>query len=79
MIVTGSRPVQARKYDIANTNIGGLGTNLEKAVRQAAAECEGEVCASSSSSKIFFTHDFSGRLPARPRASRSGELRRLRL
>lgn len=29
-----------RKYDVSNTNIGGLGTNLEKSVKQAAAECE---------------------------------------
>eukprot|EP00056_Hartaetosiga_gracilis_P022593 m.31737 g.31737 ORF g.31737 m.31737 type:complete len:821 (+) comp9728_c0_seq1:75-2537(+) len=32
--------MKARKYDIANTNIAGLGTDLEKAVRQEAAETE---------------------------------------
>eukprot|EP00045_Choanoeca_perplexa_P009678 m.93821 g.93821 ORF g.93821 m.93821 type:complete len:855 (-) comp14991_c0_seq1:659-3223(-) len=31
---------RARSYDLANTNIGMLGTDLEKAVRQAAAETE---------------------------------------
>lgn len=31
---------KARKYDVSNTNIAGLGTNLEKSVKQAAAECE---------------------------------------
>eukprot|EP00730_Choanoeca_flexa_P001760 TRINITY_DN10771_c0_g1_i5.p1 TRINITY_DN10771_c0_g1~~TRINITY_DN10771_c0_g1_i5.p1 ORF type:complete len:856 (+),score=278.96 TRINITY_DN10771_c0_g1_i5:62-2629(+) len=31
---------KARSYDLANTNIGMLGTDLEKAVRQAAAETE---------------------------------------
>jgi gelsolin len=31
---------KARKYDLANTNIAGLGTDLEKAVKQAAAEGE---------------------------------------
>eukprot|EP00055_Hartaetosiga_balthica_P018479 m.134501 g.134501 ORF g.134501 m.134501 type:complete len:825 (+) comp9619_c0_seq1:71-2545(+) len=33
---------KARKYDIGNTNIAGLGTDLEKAVRQGAAETEKE-------------------------------------
>lgn len=33
---------KARKYDIGNTNIAGLGTPLEEAVRRAAAECEDE-------------------------------------
>ena len=31
---------KGRKYDLAETNIAGLGTDLEKAVRQAAAETE---------------------------------------
>ena len=39
-LISPSDLKQARKYDISNTNIAGLGTSLEKAVRQAAAECE---------------------------------------
>ena len=31
---------KARKYDLGNSNIAGLGTDLEKAIRQAAGEHE---------------------------------------
>ena len=34
---------QARKYDLSNTNIAGLGTDLERKVKLAAAECEDQV------------------------------------
>lgn len=35
---------QPRKYDLSNTNIGMLGTPLEKSVKAAAAQCEDQVC-----------------------------------
>ncbi len=35
---------KGRTYDLSSTNIAGLGTDLEKAVRKAASECEKEVC-----------------------------------
>jgi len=45
--------VKARKYDLAATNIANMGTDFEKAIKEAAADGEKAVCSSSTSTDCY--------------------------